>query len=158
MRNKAFVVAAVALCFSAAVPVEAARPRRDMARYHYMDNNHHVGGPGFGAGTWDPEQAYAFDLQKGERSVSVMVLDDNERPVSAVIVQIQWDGDYGAAQTGHAVTHEAFCGRTEAPVPVCPISRSRSSSRRARAKTERLPSPPRATSSSTSTGASLHGR
>ncbi|HYP24348.1 MAG TPA: hypothetical protein VEV43_12310 [Actinomycetota bacterium] len=120
MRTKALVSTAVLLVLSTAVPGEAARPRRDMARYHYSDNNHHFGGPQVGFGTWDPADSYAFDLRKGERSVSVMVLDDRERPVAATVVQIQWDGDYGSARVGHAVTHEEFCGRTAAPVPVVP--------------------------------------
>lgn len=120
MRKRALVVAVTILCVSAAAPVEAARPRRAMARYHYSDMNHHFGGPEVSAGVWDTEDSYAFPLKKGETAVSVMVLDDTERPVSAAIVQIQWDADYGNATVGHSVTHEEFCGRTAAPVPVVP--------------------------------------
>jgi hypothetical protein len=121
MRLRALFVAAIAAGLSAAVPVDAAKlPRRVIVPYHYTDENHHVGGPGFGAGSWNTEDAYVFHLRKGEKSVSAMVLDDNERAVSAVIAQIQWDADYGNASVGHFVTHEEFCSRTEAPVPVVP--------------------------------------
>lgn len=121
MRLRALFVAAVAASLAAPVPADAAKlPRRDMLPYHYMDQNHHFGGPGFGAGAWNTEDAYVFHLRKGEKAVSAMVLDDNERAVSAVIVQIQWDADYGHASVGHAVTYHEFCSRTEAPVPVVP--------------------------------------
>lgn len=121
MRVRALVVAAIVACLSAAVPVDAAKlPRRAMLPYHYTDQNHSFGGPGVGFGAWNTEDSYAFHLRKGEKSVSAMVLDDNERAVSAVIVQIQWDADYGNASVGHAVTYHEFCTRTEAPVPVVP--------------------------------------
>ena len=119
MRIKVLVVATLALCSYAAAPVEAAKmPRRAMLPYHFTDENHHFGGPNFGFGAWNTDDAYSFELRKGETAVDVMVLDDRERPVSAVIVQIQWDADYGNATVGHAVTHHEFCGNTQAPVPV----------------------------------------
>src|SRR5687768_12755727 len=105
MRIRALLLAAVVGVFSSAVPVEAARPRRALTTYHYTDQNHHYGGPGFGGGVWNTEDAYAFPIRKGETAVSVMILDDNERPVSARIVQIEWDADYGNATVGHAATH-----------------------------------------------------
>lgn len=121
MRTKALVVAVAALVVFVAAPVDAARPpRRAMVPYHYSDQNHHVGGPNFGAGVWNTDDSYSFDLEKGEKAVKVMVLDDNERPVSAVIVQIQWDAEYGNATVGHSVTHHEFCGKTDAPVAVVP--------------------------------------
>ncbi|HYO61512.1 MAG TPA: hypothetical protein VEU29_06405 [Actinomycetota bacterium] len=121
MRIKALVTATIVASLSAAVPVDAAKlPRRAMLPYHYTDENHHFNAPGTGGGVWNTEHAYAFQLRKGDKAVSVMVLDDNERPVSAAIVQIQWDEEYGNASVGHAVTHEEFCGRTDAPVPVVP--------------------------------------
>jgi hypothetical protein len=121
MRIRALVVAVVALSLSAAVPVEAAKPpRRAMLPYHYTDQNHHFGGPGTGFGVWNTDDSYSFDLQKGETSVDVMVLDDRERPVSGVVVQIQWDSQYGNATVGHSVTNQEFCGKTTSPVPVVP--------------------------------------
>lgn len=120
MRIRALLLAVLAGSVSAAVPVEAAKPRRAMATYHYTDQNHHVGGPGFGAGAWNTDDAYAFPIRKGESAVDVMVLDDNERPVSFSIVQIQWDADYGNASVGHAATHYEVCGRTDEPVTLVP--------------------------------------
>lgn len=120
MRFRAGVVVVLIALLSGAVPVDAARPRRAMRSYHYTHLNHHVGAPGTGAGVWDQREAYTFELQKGERSIDVMVLDDNERPVSAAIVQIEWDYHQGGASVGHSVTHEEFCGRTEAPVELVP--------------------------------------
>ncbi len=120
MRVRALLLAAVVGVFSSAVPVEAARPRRALATYHYTDQNHAVGGPGFGAGVWNTEDAYAFPIRKGETAVSVMILDDNERPVSAKVVQIQWDADYGNATVGHAATHYDICGQSEEPLKLVP--------------------------------------
>ena len=120
MRFRAGVVTVMVAALSTAAPVDAARPRREMIPYHYSDYNHHVSVPGFGAGSWDTEQAYAVNLRKGERSIDVMVLDDNERPVYGAIVQIEWDYQNGGASVGHSVTHVEFCGATEAPVPVYP--------------------------------------
>jgi hypothetical protein len=120
MRFRAVVLVGAVACFSQAIPVEAARPRRAIRPYHYTDENHHVGTPVNGAGVWNTEDAYAFPLRTGEKAVEVMVLDDNERPVSAEIVQIVWDYQEGGASVGHAVTHVQFCGQTEAPVPVQP--------------------------------------
>ena len=120
MRVRALALATLVACLSAAVPVEAAKPRRAMLPYHYTDQNHHLGGPGFGAGVWNTEEAYAFPIRKGETAASVMVLDDNERPVSAVLVQIQWDAYYGNASVGHAATYAEFCGRTEEPIRLVP--------------------------------------
>ncbi len=111
---------AVVACFATAAPAGAARPRRDMLPYHYSDENHHVGAPGFGAGAWNTEDAYVFHLRKGEKAVSAMVLDDSERPVAAAVAQIRWDADYGNASVGHFETFSEFCGQTEAPVPVSP--------------------------------------
>ena len=121
MRSRALVVAAIVGWLLAAVPVGAARPpRREMLPYHYSDQNHHVAVPGAGAGAWNTEDGYVFHLRKGEKAISAMVLDDNERPVAAAIVQIRWDADYGSASVGHAETWAPFCGQTEAPVPVVP--------------------------------------
>lgn len=120
MRVRALVVAALVACFAAAVPVEAARPRRAMLPYHYTDRNQHIGGPGADAGHWEEEEAYAFRLRKGENAVSVMVLDDQEGPVRGTVVQIEWTYENGGTKIGRFATHEPFCGRTEAPVPVYP--------------------------------------
>lgn len=120
MRIRALVMVAAVACLTLASPADAARPRREMLPYHYSDENHHVYVHGFGAGAWNTEDAYVFHLRKGEKAISVMVLDDNERPVQAAIVQIRWDAEYGNASVGHAETWAEFCGQTEAPVPVVP--------------------------------------
>ena len=121
MRMKVLFAVVASLCIYAAAPVEAAKPpRRALLPYHFSDQNHHFGGPGVGFGAWNTEDSYSFELRKGEKAVDVMVLDDRERPVSAVVVQIQWDAQYGNATVGHAVTHHEFCERTNAPVPVVP--------------------------------------
>lgn len=120
MRFRAGVVAVMVAALSMAVPVDAARPRREILPYHYSDQNHHWGVPGAGGGVWNTEHAYAVKLRKGERSIDVMVLDDNERPVAGSIVQIEWDYQNGNASVGHSVTHVDFCGQTPEPVPVYP--------------------------------------
>ena len=120
MRVRAGVVAVLVAVLSAAVPVDAARPRRAMLSYHYSQYNHHVGTPAVDAGSWEESEAHSFPLRKGERSIDVMVLDDNERPVSGVIAQIVWDHHAGGASVGHFGTYVKFCGQTESPVELMP--------------------------------------
>ena len=122
-------VAVLALCLIGSLvvgmPTTAGAPRKakvrkDKARYELEDTNHHVGGPGFGGGVWDTEDAYVFPLRKGERYVSIDVQDDSEREVAGVIVQWIWDFEGGGASAGHAGTYEHFCGETKRPVKVLP--------------------------------------
>lgn len=121
MRIKALVLAAVIMATALAAPASGRRPRRAMLPYRFTDPGVHVGAPGFsGAGVYDRGGTYEFRLRDGETAVSVMVLDDTERPVSGLVAQ--WTTDYhaGNAAVGHAVTYEKFCGRTDAPVEVEP--------------------------------------
>jgi hypothetical protein len=120
MRARAVVIAAAAACFAGVAPVDAAAPRRATLPYHFQDVNHHFGVPGAGFGVWDTEDSYDFPLQKREKSVSVMILDDREGPVAGVVVQWTTDFEAGGASVGHAVTYEKFCEKTDAPVPVVP--------------------------------------
>jgi hypothetical protein len=120
MRFRALVLVTAVACFSQAIPVEAARPRRVIRPYHYTDENHHAGTPVNSTGVWNMNDAYSFPLRKGDKAVEVMVLDDNERPVAGAIVQTVWDYQEGGAMVGHSVTRVEFCGQTEAPVPVEP--------------------------------------
>ena len=117
---------ALAALVGTAATGAAALPRRDMLGYSATDDNFTVGAPEEHAvaGTGDAEMQYDFDLRKGEKSVTVMILDDSERPVSGVVTQWERDGGQEAgpasASTYHAVTWQRFCSRTEAPVPVKP--------------------------------------
>lgn len=121
MRTRAIVVAMVAVCFTSLASVEAApRPRRVLVPYTFEDVNHQFSAPGVGLGVWSTDDAYTVDLEKGEKAVSVMILDDREGPVSGVIVQWTTDYEAGGASVGHAVTYARFCTKTEAPVPVDP--------------------------------------
>ena len=100
----------------------AGEPREAQLAYKVTDDNRSVGGP-------EPvqvanfrylEQTYEFSLRKGERFVTVDLVDDSEKPVAGVVSQ--WvedsrtgqDGNY--ASTGHAVTYVRFCGETAEPV------------------------------------------
>ncbi|MFN2589066.1 MAG: hypothetical protein ABR613_13250 [Actinomycetota bacterium] len=120
MRLRAAVTVAVVLTALTIAPAGAAKPRRALLPYELEDVNHGVGLPGHQAGVYDTEYAYAFDLRKGETAVSVMVLDDREGDVSAVIAQWVTDGSAGGASWGHAATYHAFCTKTDAPVRVRP--------------------------------------
>lgn len=122
MRGKRISIAMLAMVVAGTVVphVEAAEARRAQVRYEMTDENHHVGVPGAGAGVWNTEDAYAFRLKKGEKFVSVDVVDDTEEPVAGVVVQIVWDYENGGAKVGHAETYEHFCGETERLVRVIP--------------------------------------
>ncbi len=120
MRRRAIVVAVTAVCLVGLGSVEAARPRRALLPYELEDVNHWVGAGDYGVGVWDTSDAYIFPLQEGEKSVSVMILDDREGPVAGAVVQRVTDYDNGTASVGHAVTFVRFCSKTEAPVPVEP--------------------------------------
>ncbi len=120
MRARAVLIA-TAMSLAASVPAAGAvEPRRAMLPYEPTDKNHHVGTSVAGAGVWEQDEAYDFPLQKGEKAVSVMVLDDREGPVAAVIVQWVWDYESETASVGHAETWHRFCGQTDGPVPVIP--------------------------------------
>ena len=104
----------------ASTPTTARAPRKAKVRYELEDRNHHVGGPKFGAGHWNSEDAYVFKLRKGERYISIDVQDDTERNVSGRIVQYDWDFEGGGGSAGHAETMVHFCGETKRPVKVRP--------------------------------------
>lgn len=121
MRVRALALAALVTCLWGAGPVEAARPRAAALRYDLDDVGHSFGAPGHpGFGAYDRSGAYEFPLRRGERAVSVMVLDDTERTVAGIVVQWVTDSQTGHASFGHAATYEKFCGRTAAPVEVDP--------------------------------------
>ncbi len=122
MRLRAVIAAVVltALTMAPAGAGKAGKTRRAMLPYVLEDVNHGVGLPGHQAGAYMGEDSYAFELERGEKAVSVMVLDDQEGAVSAVIAQWVVDGQAGNASYGHAATYEAICTQTEAPVPVQP--------------------------------------
>lgn len=104
----------------------AGQPRRDSMRYSPADDNFYVGVPedDFIVGTGDSNARYEFPIRRGERSVSVMILDATERPVSGRVAQWQTqDGtEAGPASVSafDAVTWERFCTRTDAPVKLKP--------------------------------------
>lgn len=112
-------IAAIAI---SALPTQAAAPRARKAQMPYKidDVNHGVGGPGFYSHTWEEEQAYAFPIRRGERYVSVNVVDDSEEMVAGTIVQFVWTQVSDGAKTGESVTNVPFCGRTDKPVKVKP--------------------------------------
>jgi hypothetical protein len=120
MRLRVVVVAMVVLTALSAVPAGAGKPRRAMLPYTLEDKNHGVSVPGHQAGAFDGEDAYVFALERGENAVSVMVLDDREGDVAAVIAQRVRDGGVGGASYGHFATYETICTETEAPVRVRP--------------------------------------
>ena len=120
MRLRAAVMTAVVLTALTMAPAGAGKPRRSMLPYALEHVNHHFGAPGTGGGVWDTRDAYDFPLQKGETAVSVMVLDDREAAVSAVVAQWTTDFESGGASVGHALTYERFCTKTDAPVKVVP--------------------------------------
>ncbi|MDQ3982992.1 MAG: hypothetical protein M3271_09980 [Actinomycetota bacterium] len=120
MRARALVIAAAVACFASVASVQAAAPRRAMLPYDLRDVNHHFAVPGAGFGVWDTQDAYQFSLNKGEKAVSVMILDDREGPVAGVVVQWTTDLEAGGALVGHAMTWERFCTETDAPVRVVP--------------------------------------
>lgn len=118
-----FVVLAAVATASAGV---AGQPRREMLRYSATDDNFTVGAPAEEAvvGTGDMEAQYDFEIRKGDKAVSVLILDDSERPVSGIVTQWERDGgtEAGPASTAsyHAVTWQRFCTKTDAPVELKP--------------------------------------
>lgn len=131
MRSRLVSLIALAVLVGTAATGAAALPRRDMLGYSATDDDFTVGAPEEQAvvGTGNMETQYEFDLRKGEKSVSVMILDDSERPVSGVVTQwVRTGGNAagpGSAGTYEAVTWQRFCTRTAAPVPVKPKLRVR---------------------------------
>ena len=120
MRLRAAACAAVVLTAFVISPAGAAKPRRAILRYAVEDLNHGVGAPGHQAGTYMSWDSYSFHVMKGEKAISVMVLDDLEGEVSAVVAQWVTDVEAGGASYGHAATYRAFCTSTDAPVRVDP--------------------------------------
>lgn len=115
----------VAVVATAAIGA-AAQPRREMLRYTATDDNFTVAAPQEYqvVGTGDPEANYDFEIRSGDKAVSVMILDDSERPVSGIVTQWKPDGTTAAgpatAMSYHAVTWQRFCTRTAAPVALKP--------------------------------------
>ncbi len=112
-----------------AVPLgaaEARKPRRATLPYALTDENVAIGlpGPGPGPEVTDSEAEYEFHLAKGERWVSVTILDDSEGPVAGLVSQWVTDSTSsaggGSATTRHPVQVVHFCTETPAPVRVKP--------------------------------------
>jgi hypothetical protein len=121
MRAKTALIALLVIgVVFAGTPTTARSPRKAKVRYELEDENHHVGGSGFGAGAWNTDDAYVFKLRKGERYISIDVQDDTERNVGGRIVQFVWDFEGGGASAGHAETSVPFCGETKKPVKLVP--------------------------------------
>lgn len=126
MRARLISVFALAAVVATSAIGVAAMPRRAMLRYTATDDNFTVGTPQEYqvVGTGDPNANYDFAIRKGDKSVSVMILDDSERPVSGIVTQWEQDGETAAgpatATSYHAVTWQRFCTKTEAPVALKP--------------------------------------
>jgi hypothetical protein len=120
-----FTFALGAILATAATGV-AGGPRRAMLSYSATDDNFTVAAPEeyTVVGTGDPEANYDFEIQKGEKSVTAMILDDSERPVSGIVTQWKQVGRREAgpasATTYEAVTWQRFCEKTDAPVALEP--------------------------------------
>ena len=119
MRLRTVAVVAALTAVSTA-PVEAGKARRAMLPYALEDSNHGVSVPGHQAGIYDTEDAYVFALQRGENAISVMILDDTEGDVAAVIAQPVRDGGAGPVSYGHWATYETICTESEAPIRIRP--------------------------------------
>jgi hypothetical protein len=125
---KARLVSSVALAAVVATAASgiAAQPRRAMLGYAATDDNFTVGAPDeyTVVGTGDPEANYDFEILKGETSVTAMILDDSERPVSGIVTQWKPVGSQEAgpasATTYEAVTWKRFCEKTAEPVALKP--------------------------------------
>jgi hypothetical protein len=126
MRTKLISFLVAGAVAATAATGAAAQPRREMKRYTATDDNFTIGAPEEHTvvGTGDAEAQYDFEIQKGDASVEVMVLDDSERPVSAIVTQ--WErtdrtqAGPASATTYKAVTWQRFCTRTAAPVALKP--------------------------------------
>lgn len=104
----------------------ATQPRRAMLGYAPTDDNFVVSGPEEYSviGTGDSEAQYDFEIRKGEKFVSAMILDDSERPVSGIVTQWQrvdgTEAGPASASMYEAVTWQRFCEKTSAPVALKP--------------------------------------
>jgi hypothetical protein len=119
-RSRAGLAVAAIACVVAAVPAQASRPRREIMRYEVSDTTYSVGAADHNAGVGTTDAGYYFEPRHNEKAVSVMLLDDNERPVAGIVAQYVYDGGNENVGLGSAVTHAKFCGRTEKPVKVDP--------------------------------------
>jgi hypothetical protein len=120
MRHRIGASVALAALIVLAAPTHAAQPRKSQVPYKMEDVNHAYGAPGGGGATWSEDDAYVFKLRKGERFISVNIVDDSEEPIAGVIQQFIWDYNNGGAKVGHSGTYIPFCGRTDKPVKVLP--------------------------------------
>ena len=104
----------------------AAQSRRATLPYAATDDNFTVGAPDEYSvvGTGNTESEYDFEVRKGDKFVTAMILDDTERPVSGIVTQWQPDDTTAAgpasATTSHAVTWQRFCESTREPVAIKP--------------------------------------
>ena len=124
-----WTISGAALLLAATTTVASAgRATVRGAELDYETNPHNVavGGaePVSVLHTGDPAQSYTFPLKKGERSVSVRIVDEGEGDVAGVVSQWVMDRWYGepnnGAGTGHAVTYVRFCNKTKGPVRLKP--------------------------------------
>lgn len=126
MKPRLVPLLTAAVLIATAATGAATQPRRAMLGYAPTDDNFMVGAPEEYSvvGTGDPEANYDFEIRKGEKLVSAMILDDSERPVSGIVTQWQrTDGtEAGPASAAmyEAVTWQRFCEKTEAPVALKP--------------------------------------
>lgn len=120
MRAKIVVAVAAVACVAATVPAQAAKPRREITRYEATDTTYGVGAGEYSAGAGTTDAGYYFQARDDERTISVMLLDDRDQPVSGVVAQYEFEGGNGTAGLGREVTFAKFCGRTEKPVKIDP--------------------------------------
>ncbi len=126
MRRSIIIITAAFLTVGTAIAGVGPAPREARQRYEIDPNNVAVGGaePITVASTGDPQKSYSFPIKKGERYVSVRLVDENEGAVGGVVTQWVIDQWYGepnnGAGTGHAVTYVRFCNKTKEPVRLKP--------------------------------------
>jgi hypothetical protein len=126
MKARLIATFALAAVVATATAGLGAQPRRATLGYSPADDNVTVGAPeeyqvyGTGSG----EANYDFEVEPGETSVTAMILDDTERPVSGIVTQ--WKRtqrtEAGSAswESYKAVTWHRFCESTRGPVPIKP--------------------------------------
>jgi hypothetical protein len=126
MKARLAPLLVVGMLAATAATGAATQPRRALESYAPTDDDFTVGAPQEEAvvGTGSVESQYDFPIRKGETSVSAMILDDSERPVSGIVTQ--WrptdrrEAGPASASTYEAVTWQRFCERTDAPVALKP--------------------------------------
>jgi hypothetical protein len=126
MKARLAPLLVVGMLVATAATGAATQPRRALLGYSATDDNFTVGAPQEYqvVGTGDPEANYDFEIRKGEKFVTAMILDDSERPVSGIVTQ--WrptdrrEAGPASATTYEAVTWQRFCEKTDAPVALKP--------------------------------------